>query len=651
MLTRLWYLQVLSPATEYSAEAQTNRLRWVYTEAPRGRILDRQGRVLVDNEVVPAVLVDRSAVEKSSAVKVRLAALLGLSIGEIDDRLADQRFSPFKPVPVADEVPKDVLLYLGEHQAEFPGVQAVQRTRRSYPHGTLAAQALGYVGEINDRELCLRQPERTPRTEECQAQRQEERADHGKDAGAAGQGTEPELTRRLDYRAGDGIGKSGLELAYEDDLRGKPQIERLEVDSQGRVLRTLSVTPAVPGNDLLLSIDLDIQRVAEESLEQGLVAARTTFDNEQAKRFLATAGSAVVLDPRDGSILAMVSAPTYDPRQFVDGIAATTFRELQDPKGRFPLNNRAIQGQYPPGSTFKLATALAGLNKGLVGPRDTVDDTGSIRIGNPPRVFRNALGKAHGRIDLPQAIAVSSDVYFYRIGQRFWEGRATYGQTAIQESARALGLGMVSGVELPYEVGGRIPDPETRKRLNQQNPTAFPTAGWFTGDNVNLSIGQGEMVVTPLQVAVAYATFANGGTVYATRLGRSVRAADGKEIRPIPSRVVRRIDLAASVRGPMLSGFEAAVSSPKGTAYGAFTGFPLGQIRVAGKTGTSQAPPLQDTALFVGFAPVQAPQYVVAVVMEEAGFGSVAAAPVARRILESAFGLGVQPVKPGQGTE
>ncbi|MGH3850391.1 MAG: penicillin-binding transpeptidase domain-containing protein, partial [Pseudonocardiaceae bacterium] len=362
--------------------------------------------------------------------------------------------------------------------------------------------------------------------------------------------------------------------------------------------------------------------------------------------------SAVVLDPRDGSVLAMASLPTYDPRDFVDGIAAATFRALQDPKSGFPLNNRVIQGQYPPGSTFKLATAMAGLSKGLVTPRDTVDDTGSISIGNPPRVFRNALGKSHGRIDLPQAIAVSSDVYFYRLGQRFWEGRSTFGQTAIQDSARALGLGMASGVELPYEAGGRIPDPEIRKRLNAQNPTAFPTSGWFTGDNVNLAIGQGEMVVTPLQVAVAYATFANGGTVYATRLGRSIRAADGKDIRVIPTRAIRRIDLADSVRAPMLSGFVGAISNSKGTAYGAFAGFPLDRIPVAGKTGTAQAAKsLQDTALFVGFAPVQNPQYVVSVVMEEAGFGSVAAAPVARRILESAFGLGVVPVAPGQGTD
>ncbi|MGH9189799.1 MAG: penicillin-binding protein 2 [Acidimicrobiales bacterium] len=599
MLARLWYLQVLA-GPEYRQAAQSNGVRFIYSEAPRGRIVDRQGRELVGNAVVSAVLANKTEMQRRPDVLTRLAVVLGRPESELAERLADQRFSPFKPVPVADEVPKETLVYLREHRADFPGVEGVQRTRRSYANGALAAHVVGYVAEINDRELASR--------------------------------------RSKGYRSGDSIGKSGLELAYEEDLRGQPQIEKLEVDSEGRVLRTLGVQRAVPGHDVQLTIDLDVQRVAEDSLAQGIKAAQSSYDREQAKRFLATAGSVVVTDPRDGSVLAMASLPTYDPTEFVDGISRSRFAVLSDPANHYPLNNRAIQGLYAPGSTFKLATAMAGLAKGVIAPRDTVDDTGSISIGNPPRVFRNALGKSHGRVDVTQAIAVSSDVFFYRLGQRFWEGRG-YGRTSIQETARGLGMGQPTGVELPFEAGGRVPDPESRKRLNQANPKAFPTAGWYTGDNVNLAIGQGEMAVTPLQLANAYGTFANGGTVYATRLGRAILGLDGKELRRIAPRVLHKIDLPASTRSPMLAGFQGAVSDPLGTAYQAFSGFPLAQYRVAGKTGTAQAPPKQDTALFVGFAPAENPQFVVSVVMEEAGFGSSAAAPVARRIFEGLFGL------------
>ncbi len=611
MLARLWYLQVLS-GPEYRAEAQTNRVRLIYTEAPRGRILDRQGRVLVANAVVSAVLVDRALITEKPEVLDRLAEVLGVPRIEIEERLTDQRFSPFQPVPVVDDVGKDKLVYLREHQEAFPGVEGVQLTKRSYPNGSLAAHVLGYVGQINDREL-------------------DPRRDEG-------------------YRSGDSIGKSGVELAYESDLRGEPEVEQLEVNADGRVLRSLSRKAAVPGADVVLNLDLDLQRVAEESLVQGLEAAAKTYDEDQAKRFLATAGSVVVIDPRDGAVRAMASVPTYDPSDFVDGIGSRRFAELQAPEGRYPLNNRVIQGLYPPGSTFKLATAMAALDKGLVRPSDTVDDTGFITVGG--RRFQNARSKAHGRVDMPRALAVSSDVYFYRLGQRFWEGRNGFGPTAIQDSARELGMGSATGLELPFEATGRVSDPARRAADNAKNPTAYPEGRWFTGDNINLSIGQGETVATPLQLASAYGTFANGGTAFATRLGNSVRSVDGKVLRRIEPAVTRRVDLPAAIRGPMLSGFTAAVADPKGTAFGAFAGFPLNRIPVAGKTGTAQAPkPLQDTALFVGFAPASNPELVVSVVMEEAGFGSVAAAPVARRILERAFNLEVRPIVPGQGVD
>jgi len=601
MLARLWYLQVLSGPT-YRTEAQQNRVRIIVTEAPRGRILDRQGRVLVGNRVVSAVVVHRQVVAESPEVLPRLSQLLGVPEPELAGRMADERFSPFKPVPVAIDVPKETLIHIREHQAEFPGVEGTQLTQRTYPNGTTAAHVLGYVGEINDVELDQR--------------------------------------KAKGYKAGDTIGKSGLELTYEEDLRGEPEIEKLEVDAEGRVLRSLGRQPGVQGDDVRLTIDLDVQKLAEESLVQGLEAARNTWDPNQAKRFLAPAGSVVVLDPRDGAVLAMASYPWYDPSEFVNGIKEEKFRELNDPNGSYPLTNRAIQGLYAPGSTFKLATAVAALEEGVISPSYTYNDTGSFRIGNETR--RNARGAVFGPVDVSRALTVSSDVFFYDLGARFCPGKC---RTGIQDTAREMGLGSLTEVELPFEARGRIADPESRQRLHEARPDAFPEGEWYTGDNVNVAIGQGETVVTPVQLATAYAAFANGGTVRVPRLGEAVQRADGGEVRRIEPRALRNLELPTSLRQPVMRGLEGVVTDPdRGTAVAAFAGFPHHRFRVAGKTGTAEAPPKQDTALFAAFGPVENPRYAVSVVMEESGFGASSAAPVARRIFDGVLGLPLTPV-------
>jgi len=603
MLVRLWYLQVLA-APALSVEAQNNSVRLIATEAPRGRILDRNGKVIVDNKVVNAVTLSRTDADRHPDILARLAPVLGASVDDLNKRVHDDRFSVFKPVPITEDVPKEKLIYLKEHQVDFPGVDAVQLTQREYPNGTLAAHLLGYVGQINDKELASRK--------------------------AAG------------YKAGDTIGKSGVEQAYEVDLRGQPAVEKLEVDSKGHVLRTLGFQPAVQGHDLQLTIDLDVQVLAEESLEKGLEQARNVYDRTTGESFKAPAGSVVVLDPNNGSVLAMASNPTYDPRDFVDGISQAKFAQFQDPAGFFPLNNRALQGLYAPGSTFKLVTGIAALEKGLITPKDTVADTGSITVGG--RIFRNALSEPHGRIDLPRAVTVSSDVFFYDLGKRFWEARDRLGTTPIQDVAHSLGLGAPTGIDLPFESDGRVPDPASRKKTHDANPAAFPTRDWFTGDNMILGVGQGDMVATPVQLADAYATFANGGTVYAPRVAATVLDANSQVVRKIDPRLVRKVDLPASVRAPLLAGFVGAVADPKGTAFPAFNGFPLSQFSVAGKTGTAEVAGKQDTALFSAFAPADNPQFEVTVVMEQSGFGASAAAPVARRVIEKLAGLAPQPV-------
>ena len=615
LFARLWYLQVMDTNT-FQALATQNRVRTVYEPAPRGRILDRQGRPLVENRGYQAITVTRLEVQDKPEVVTRLAALLAISPTELERRIADRRYSPYKPVPVAEDVPEDVVVYLREHSADFPGVAAAAVAERTYPNGALAAHVLGYVGEINDKELAKRE--------------------------GAG------------YRLGDDIGKSGVEQTFESDLRGTPGKTRLEVDASGKVLLpALSSTPPRQGNDVQLTIDLDVQALAEDSLAKGLEAARGQHDRNTGKGFVAPAGAVVVLDPRDGALLALASNPAFNPADFVNGIKPETFAALQDPANYYPLTNRAIQGQYAPGSTFKLFTALGALRTGLLAPNTTFVDEGSYRLRScrgDKCVFRNAGSRAYGRVNLAQALTVSSDAFFYDIGANFWfNGGAN--REAIQAAARDLGLGARTDIPLAGEAKGRIPDPAQRKKANEDYPKAFPNGNWYAGDNVNLSIGQGDTAVTPLQLANAYAAFANGGTVLKPRIGARVLQPDGEPVREVVPESTSKVDLDPNHRSAVLEGLRGSISRPEGTGAGAFAGFPLDTFPVAGKTGTAQVVGKQDTALFVAFAPADAPQYVVAVVMEEAGFGGAVAAPVARRIMTGLAGSPPGPVQLAGGID
>lgn len=596
LFARLWYLQVLA-SPEFEVAASTNQRRIVTIPAPRGRILDRNGKVIVDNRFANVVSISRVEVKNRDAVLRRLSALLNVPVADLEKRMNDPRFSPYKPVPLAEDVDKSVLVYISEHQDLFPGVEATRVAERAYPYGPLAAHLVGYVGEVNEDELDQR--------------------------------------RGKGYQLGDSIGKSGIEKIYEDDLRGKPGVEELQVDAKGRVLGTLSYTPPQQGNDVVLSIDIDLQKQVEDSLAQGIDAARRTRDRQTGKNFVAPAGAAVVLDPRDGSVLAMASHPTYDPAAFINGIKKLDYQYLMDPANHFPLNNRAIQGQYAPGSTFKLVTAMAALETGLMTPQSTIVDKGSLRVGN--RVFRNAGSHPYGPVNLQKAITVSSDVYFYSIGANLWSRRAQLGETPIQDTARKWGFGDKTGIALSPESKGRVPDPAWKRQFNEGKSRDYTT--WFPGDNVNLAIGQGDMLATPLQLANAYATFANGGTLFVPRVALEVRDRDGRTVRRIDPVPARRIDMQPSWRSSLLAGLRGVTADPKGTAHAAFAGFPLDRFPVAGKTGTAQVFGKQDSALFASFAPADDPKYAIAVVMEESGFGGSAAAPVARRIYDSLAGV------------
>ena len=611
LFSRLWYLQVID-TVEFQRAAANNQVRILYTEAPRGRILDRKGNILVDNRVSVAITVAQRTTKDHPETVPKLAALLNISEAELEERIADPKASPYKPVPVALDIPDEMAVFLREHSNDFPGVEVAQLALRNYPAGPVAAHLLGYVGEINDTEL-------------------DERKQDG-------------------YRLGDTIGKTGVERIYENDLRGEPGVVKLEVDSEGRVLRTLAEKAPERGNDIQLTIDLEVQRVAEESLVRGLERARERRDRENKEPFKAPAGSAVVLDPRDGSVIAMASYPTYDPSEFTNGISVERFRQLNDPANHAPLNNRAIYGQYAPGSTFKLVTALAGMEKGLINEKTTIVDRGSYTI-SPCRgrcTFRNAGSMPWGRVNLQRSLTVSSDVYYYQLGHQFWQQRATTGD-GIQEVARRMGVGSKTGVPLPGEAAGRILDPETLKRLNEQSPKAFPDGRWYTGYNLNIAIGQGDTVMTPIQLANVYATFGNGGRVLQPKVLWRVISPSQRVVRTEPETVVRTVDLPG--RAAIEAGLVGAIRSDEGTAVGAFGGFPLNNFPLAGKTGTAQVTGKQDSAVFAAYGPVGAPQYSVAVIMEEAGFGGSTAAPVARRIFDLLAGLPVNDVQTTQAID
>jgi penicillin-binding protein 2 len=607
LFVRLWYLQVLN-SSQYKVAAQRNGVRLLYLPAPRGRILDRNGKVLVDNTVIDVLTVDRGAIVKKPAEVDLLATVLGQPTEALKLRILDPRYDSLAPVPVF-QPSADQITYVEEHSSSFPDVQVAQQIVRTYPDGTLAAHVLGYVGEVNSGELTAHK----------------------------GQG----------YRPGDNIGKSGVELAYENALKGTPGVRKLEVDSNGNVLGTLDTQAPVQGHDVRLTIDANVQKLVEDSLSQGLATARGTIDrikNSQfaGKDYPAPAGAAVVLDPRNGQVLALASSPTYDPRAFVNGISSSLYASLNDPANNEPLEDRATSGLYAPGSTFKMVTATAALQHGLVTPGTPFYDNGYIKVGQ--QKFYNDGHNVYGRVDLPMALTVSSDAYFYTLGADFWEGGRSL---ALQDTAHEYGFGAPTGIPIGGEQAGRVPDPTTRRKEYYAYPGVYETPNWYTGDNVNLAVGQGELVVTPLQLANAYAAFANGGTLYEPQVALDTEH-DGTLSEAIASKVLRQVPLTLTDREAMLTGFKGVVSSGYGTAHGAFKGFT--GVSVAGKTGTAQVFNKEPTSVFVSWAPADNPQYLVAVVEEQAGYGAAAAAPVARRILEGLYGQPTPPPAYIQGT-
>jgi len=609
LFARLWYLQVLE-APALAVEATQNRTRLISTEAPRGRILDVKGRVLVDNRTSLIVTIDRTQLRKvadKEGLVRRLAEVLTangapIKVSTINKRLNDQQYDQLQAVPIATDVTEEVVHHLAEYAEDFPAVATERRTVRVYPYGSVAANILGYTGRIT--------------------------ADGLKklDAGVDVEGMEKT------YFPDSIVGMAGIEAAYEEELRGTPGIELVQVDSRNRAVGTESYQPPRIGNDVQLNVDIDVQIRAEQALSERLAVLRGTPQQDGIMR-RAPAGSVVVLDPTSGAVLALASYPSFDPQEFANGISQDRYNSLQNVNGVSALIDRSISGQYAPGSTFKLITAAAAMSNGLADATTTIYDDGVFIVGDPPQEFQNAGRQKNGNVDLIRSLTISSDVYYY------WLGARMDGTTLIQDTATAFGLDQRTGIDLPNEAPGYVWTAKDKKALHDKYPTAYPDGDWYTGDNVQLAIGQYVITATPIQLARAYAALANGGTVYRPHVAWRILRTGGDESRPpevvrvIEPEVTGTVSLPPDVREPIVAGLR-AVTSGVGTAASAFAGFDLGVFPVVGKTGTAQVQGKADTSLFASYGPAEQPRYAVTSVMEESGFGAEAAGEVVRRVYE-----------------
>ncbi len=637
---RLWYLQVLS-GDQYLAEANSNRVRVLALPAPRGKIVDRKGRLIVGNNFAAVVEIEpeklpqeerdlantwgqlagrREAAptgQKGPEIKIppiptaelraryaRLGRVLNVTATSIHRQVVRSLvLVPYSAARVATDVPASVLGYIRERPELFEGVNVEQTYLRDYPHETLAAQILGTVGEINPDEL--------------------------------------KEKRYRGVKQGTVIGKGGLERTYDAQLRGQNGLRRVQVDAHGRPIANsrLKDTKPVAGQRVRLSLDLGLQKAGQDAIAGPLNPGSNP-------------GAFVAIDPRQGQVLAMGSHPTFDPSIFTKPLTEARYKALVGTNTvAGPLFNRAISGGYPTASTYKPITALAGLDSNLISAATTIDDPGCIQVGEIERC--NAKQQGYGAVDLAKALQVSSDVYFYKLGMAAF----SHGGYVIQRWSRKLGLDKPTGIDLPGEIAGVIPDRAWRKEINEFERACRKTrkislsADVYTagaagcgrsdlrdynlGDTVSLAIGQGDVVASPLQMAVVYAALANGGKVVRPHLGLEIESPGGELIQRIERDPSRRVDINDQDLAAVREGLRLAASTPEGTSGDVFGGWDHGRYPIYGKTGTAQRPPKRDQSWYVAYVPDPDRPIVVAVTVEEGGFGAAVAAPIACRILSS----------------
>ena len=575
LLLRLWALQILEGDRMFLASAN-NRLRLRPVEAPRGLIFDRNGEVMVENLASFDLYATPEDMPDAEATTRRLAEILQSSPDELRQRVSQRQGSQLEPVLLRKGVDQRIVTAVEEHKIDLPGVSLRVRPVRAYPHGGSAATLLGYVAEVSHAQL-----------------------------------TSKEFR---DFHPGETMGQAGIERRYDAFIRGIDGGEQVEVDALGRVSRLIRHVEPRSGLSVHLTLDNRLQRVAEEALQ-------------------GKSGALIAVHPSTGEILAMVSQPSYDPNQFSQRMTPEQWRKLiSDP--HHPMQNKGLQGQYAPGSIFKLVTALAALEKGAITPDTKFSCNGSFGLGS--HLFHDWKKGGHGTLNLQQAIANSCNIYFYNTALKA-------GIEEITRVARELGLGAPLGLGLGGEAGGVIPPKTTHP------PEA---GGWYPGNTVMAGIGQGMVTVTPMQAVMMVSAIANGGTLYRPWVVRKVETLDRELIEEYGPELVRRVNIDPDNLAIVREGMQAVVSEGTGSRA------KIPGLRVAGKTGTAQVVEngspqkgdRRDHAWFVAFAPADNPQIAVAVVVEHGGFGGQVAAPIAKSLLETWFTLPKES-RPAQGAE
>ena len=657
LTVRLWFLQAVD-APGLEQRVQEVRTRTVKLTSERGRIFDIKGRIMADNERLLTITLDRAVIAGPLARQQmwnRLSGALNTSVQELEDRYVSKRYNQLQPVPLKEDVSEDLAIFLRERSEDYPGIDIVENWRREYPYAPMASHVLGFLGAIRK--------------------------------------SETTYYKNLGYDPDARVGQFGVEQTYESVLRGKSGYVKYEVDSRGRILRLIERKEPIPGNDLQLSINLDIQQFTEQALQNELLVRRRTeaptvlsFGQPdpaypEITYYKAPAGSSVVLNHETGDVVAMASYPNFDNRWFNAGITSEKFAELfpttKDPDQSI-LVNRAISGRYNLGSAFKPFVAFAALNSGQLagGTNYTLKDEGTYKLESIPKercqlnvkcIFKNAVcGNGapckYGRINVVSAIAVSSDVFFYKIGEQIFTQRGN--RPVLEEQVRLFGFGSPTEIDLPYEFIGTIPSKALKQRLAASGAIAKDEGkGFYVGDNVQFAIGQGLLSATPLQLAVAYGTLANGGKVMRPRVVHAILAPgtpNGKSghvnlAKSIvlqsfaEQQVVRDIDARPEVIDPIIRGLTRVVEGPgvRSDIYHSTTGeklfrsYPSRSLPIAGKTGTAQGAgnlPWNDSSVFGAFSKDPKQPYSIVAYLEKSGYGSRAAAPVVKCVFTALAG-------------
>jgi penicillin-binding protein 2 len=593
LILRLFFLQVMSGEL-YAELASESIVREKTVTAPRGNIYDRNGKLMVKSVPVSAVAVEPNVVSKNKDVIETLSSCLDMPYGDIEEKIKMSNLSYIDRVIIKTDIDTADMIYLKENSSSLPGVEVIDVYLREYNYSFLASHLLGYTGEIDEDRL-----------------KSEEYAD--------------------DYEGGDQIGLTGLEETYESILRGKKGRIVYEVDPLERPVNVLDETDPVSGNDLYLTVDIDLQRVVEEVLYRSILNVRSKKDRNTDEYYRVPGGAVVVLDPRNGQILAMASYPTFDPELFVGGISYADWDYLNDPQNQYPLNNRAVNS-FPPGSVIKIATAYAGLAENIISEGTKLNCAGvwlGLGKDSPKRCW-----SSHGNLDIRGAIKNSCDIFFYQVGYGLFN-KFNNAEELLQNYDRIFGFGAVTGIDLPYEDKGLVADREWKKDYFKDQAEY---SVWVPGDSVNMAIGQGDLLVTPLQMAQAFSIMANRGIKFKPYLVKEIRDSQGNLFIDNPTAEYKDLNLDEHLIEIIEDGLVQVVS-PGGTAAAVFSDFPLGEVPIAGKTGTAEFYGKQDYAWFASYAPVGNPEYVIVAMLEEAGSGGSNVAPIAEEIYRYLFNL------------